>query len=245
MSLDAVEKFRFLVAAAIIDGEIQEEELGLLTATAIRLRLSREEARGILSQIKGGGEVPLKRPEDPGDREQLILSLIELVVCDEAVTPREWATLYRFAKVFSLARAQIEALVEIKRRERKLSGEVSSLENIARFRLLVAAALADGEIDEEQCGTLEAFAAKLGLSKDDADAVLGYVADHDDVTAEAPEDAEESTKMVMSLMEVVVDDEIISDAEMTLLLRVGSVFGLPEAQIRGIAEAVLAARVGD
>lgn len=237
--MNAHEKFEFLVVAALQDGRLDEEEKKLLGAFAHRLGVPDEEAIQIIKDIHGGQEVPLRMPETAEDREQMLLHLIELVVSDEAVTADERNMLYRFGKAFDFPRGMVDGLLSIALDERKRTGKLHSVEDNHQFRVIATAAVMDGKLDDEEVELLLTFADRLNVARGEAKGLIDELIDDDELEVETPESIDEREKLVIELIEAVVDDKVVSEAERKILQRVAKAFAIPEAQINGLVAIAL------
>ncbi len=97
----------------------------------------------------------------------------------------------------------------------------------ARFRLICAAALTDGELHPAELRVLRGLATDWGLTAEDAGAILRDVAQGGDVPVHPPEAAEERIALFRAIVDVVVADRQLKVTEFELLRRVSGAFGLP------------------
>ena len=102
----SVDSFRFLAAAALADGQLDDEEKPVLLQAAAHFGLSREQAGQIVREVASGGSSVAKLPEDTASRGQLFEKMVEVVAADGNIDPRELVLFERLAPRFGLSAAQ-------------------------------------------------------------------------------------------------------------------------------------------
>lgn len=95
---------------ALVDG-LEDEERAVLLRSAQALGLERSAAGAILNDVAGGGRVSVTPPSDPGERRRVFEELVELVLADGEVTPRERSVLGRFAVSYGVDAGEVDALL--------------------------------------------------------------------------------------------------------------------------------------
>ena len=98
-------------AAALVDGEVQEEEKTVLFDVAQRHGLSMSEISEMWVEAKTGQTGSVSIPKDASTRAKIFENLLKIVLADDVVSDREIAFLEKLSKVL-----QIEHLLEANRK---------------------------------------------------------------------------------------------------------------------------------
>ena len=94
-SLDIV---RVYFAAALVDGEVQEEEKKLLFNLAGKAALSMGQIAEVWDEVASGNHRRVNIPTDPKLKRELFDGIVSIVTADRLVTRREDKFLRRLAK---------------------------------------------------------------------------------------------------------------------------------------------------
>ena len=107
------------------------------------------------------------------------------------------------------------------------------------FRIAAAAALVDGKVAPEERRVLLGLAGELGLSAEQATALLQEVAHTGRAPLVVPEDREARLGLFRALVRIVAADGRVGQREMTFLHRVAPSFGVGVDRIDGMVSAAL------
>jgi tellurite resistance protein len=102
----SVDSFRFLAAAALADGQLDEEEKPVLLQAAAHFGLTREQAGEVVREIASGRSSMATLPQDTAARGQVFEKMVEVVAADGNIDPRELVLFERLAPQFGLTPAQ-------------------------------------------------------------------------------------------------------------------------------------------
>lgn len=109
----SVDSFRFLVAAALADGQLDEAEKPVLLQAAAHFGLSREQAGAVVREIQGGGPSLAWLPADAAQRGRLFETMVEVVAADGRIDPRELQLFESLAPRFGLSPEQAAQALEV------------------------------------------------------------------------------------------------------------------------------------
>lgn len=109
------DSFRFLVAAALADGQLDEAEKPVLLQAAAHFGISRQRASEVVREIMAGGSSLAKLPEDTAARGQVFEKMVEVVAADGSIDPRELVLFERLAPRFGLTPAQASQTLSVVR----------------------------------------------------------------------------------------------------------------------------------
>ena len=107
----SIDHFRFLAAAALVDGNLDKAEKLVLLKAAAEMDVSPEDANATLKKVAEGGDVSGSIPEDPGARSKLFRSLVDIVAADGEVDDSEMAFFKRLAPHFKLHEIEVEDIL--------------------------------------------------------------------------------------------------------------------------------------
>jgi uncharacterized tellurite resistance protein B-like protein len=111
---------------------------------------------------------------------------------------------------------------------------------IRNFRVLVGAALADGELHPEEKKVLLEAAHDLGLVAELAEAVIEEMQAGGDASFSLPDSERERAYLFSMLVRVVAADARLHEGEVRFLKSVAPSFGFTEAQVEQIAAVAVA-----
>ncbi|MBL4849665.1 MAG: TerB family tellurite resistance protein [Planctomycetes bacterium] len=111
----SVDSFRFLVVAALADGQLDDAEKPVLLQAAAHFGLSRQQAGEVVREIMAGGPSLAKLPEDTAARGQVFEKMVEIVAADGSIDPREMVLFERLAPHFGLTPAQATETLSVVR----------------------------------------------------------------------------------------------------------------------------------
>lgn len=109
------DSFRFLVVAALADGQLGDAEKPVLLQAATHFGLTRQRAGDIVREIMAGGSSIAKLPEDAAARGQVFEKMVEVVAADGSIDPRELVLFERLAPRFGLTPAQATQTLSVVR----------------------------------------------------------------------------------------------------------------------------------
>ncbi len=107
----SVERFKVLVAAALIDGKLDAEEKPLLFKAAEELGVPKDQVPAIVKEVAKGGAVKASIPKDPKERATLFRSLVDLVAADGTIDAREMTFFKKIAPRFGLEELELEDIL--------------------------------------------------------------------------------------------------------------------------------------
>ena len=113
------------------------------------------------------------------------------------------------------------------------------MKNSDKFQLLVAAAAADGTIDNDEMQQLRALAARLDLSFEEIQAIIDDVQVNKRVVVQRPENPEERDALYDDLISLVLADGQITRGEARILEHVAKKFGYSSDYVRGLLRGAL------
>ena len=131
--------------------------------------------------------------------------------------------------VWRLQIQDLEAQVEDVRRQLQREGEATT-----QLRSNLQEERSRSATLQESLVELQSEKAALAVQQDGP--ALRVV---DELEVETPESIDEREKLVIELIEAVVDDKVVSEAERKILQRVAKAFAIPEAQINGLVAIAL------
>ena len=108
--------------------------------------------------------------------------------------------------------------------------------SVDHFKVLVAAALADGSLDDSERPLLLDAAASFGVAAGDVDRIIEE-GRGGGLKGKIPSDPAARSKLFMALLKVVAADGDISKGEEKLFLRLSSSFGLNELEAEDLLRA--------
>jgi uncharacterized tellurite resistance protein B-like protein len=106
----SIDRFRILCTMALVDGRIDEAEKPVLLKAAAQMGVATEEVAGIVRGL-AQGRVTAQVPEDPEHKSALFQQLIEVVIADGTVHPRELAFFERVAPRFGVTPAETTTIL--------------------------------------------------------------------------------------------------------------------------------------
>ena len=102
----SVDSFRFLAAAALADGALDEAEKPVLLRAAAHFGLTRESAGAVVRELMAGGPSAARLPDDLAARGRLFESMLDVVAADGKIDARELELFERLAPRFGLTPEQ-------------------------------------------------------------------------------------------------------------------------------------------
>ena len=112
-----------------------------------------------------------------------------------------------------------------------------------RFRILVAAALTDGNIGLEECAVLEVAAQEFGVDPARIDSIIQATKDSQGgAPAAIPGDPQERAEVFRSLVDLVAADRKIDESELKFFKRIAPQFSLDELQVEDLLRAATETR---
>lgn len=109
------DSFRFLVAAALADGQLDDAEKPVLLQAAAHFGISREQAGALVREIAAGGSRVASLPEDTAARGKVFEKMVEVVAADGNIDRRELLLFERLAPKFGLTAAQASETLAVVR----------------------------------------------------------------------------------------------------------------------------------
>ena len=87
--MDAEQYFTNLALAAMVDGNLADEERVLLEQHAENLRLSSEQAQSILDRVHSGELKGFVKPQSPEARKAAFKAVVRILRADKVLTSKE------------------------------------------------------------------------------------------------------------------------------------------------------------
>jgi tellurite resistance protein len=87
--MDAEQYFTNLALAAMVDGHLDEAERLLLEQHAENLRLSSEQAQGVLNKVFSGELTEFVKPQSPEARKAAFRAVVRILRADKVLTGKE------------------------------------------------------------------------------------------------------------------------------------------------------------
>ena len=106
------QQLRVLIAAALIDGELQQEEQTLLAEAALRAGVGGGELAGVITEVQAVADVKsLFQPLPRAERQAVFGEAVQMVVADRRMYPKETAFLRRLGLALGFEPAEIGQLI--------------------------------------------------------------------------------------------------------------------------------------
>jgi len=114
------------------------------------------------------------------------------------------------------------------------------------FHILIYAALVDGVLQDEELPLLEAFAERLGLSRERAAEVFERARKGRALSYEVPSSEKDRRTLFRHVARIVAADQRLASAEKSLLLHFGTLLGLNKREVaEGFKRAIVEAKASD
>ncbi|HBP23411.1 MAG TPA: hypothetical protein DEA08_37240 [Planctomycetes bacterium] len=111
------------------------------------------------------------------------------------------------------------------------------------FRILAAAAMADGGLGDAERPVLLMAAKDLGVPESEVEGILAEFAGKQDFEAEIPKSPAERGKVFKALVDLIAADGEIDEDEQKLFTRVAPKFGLNELEAEDMLHAATRKRI--
>ena len=108
--MSAIERFRVLASAALVDGNVASQEYAVLSRAAVEMGVPVEQVDEILSDV-AAGNVKAAIPKDPKERSQVFRSLVDLFVADGKITKEEETFFFRISPKFGIDEQQADMIL--------------------------------------------------------------------------------------------------------------------------------------
>ena len=109
--MSAIDRFRFLAAAALVDGKLDAEEKPVLLKAAREMGVPENQIETVLRDVARGGDFTASVPKDPGERAQLFRSMVDVVAADGTIDPKEQQFFRKLSKAFQLNELEVEDIL--------------------------------------------------------------------------------------------------------------------------------------
>lgn len=107
--MDAEQYFTNLALAAMVDGNLADEERVLLEQHAENLRLSSEQAQSVLNRVFSGELTEFVKPQSPEARKAAFRAVVRILRSDKKITRPEQKLIRVLGAKMEIAPDQIEA----------------------------------------------------------------------------------------------------------------------------------------
>lgn len=106
--MQPIQRFRLMVAAALADGVLHEDERRFLEAAASRMGIPVKDVTEVLRDL---GNVSIPSLEDSDEREAVFRSVVDVTLADRHLDPKEKAFLHRLAHSLGIEPSEVGALI--------------------------------------------------------------------------------------------------------------------------------------
>jgi len=233
----SIDSFRILASVAASDGQITAQEKRILQKAARKWGIPLDQVDDVLRGISAG---LVELPELRVERVRLFSTLVEIVASDGEIDPGELALVKELGGRFGLQALEVEDLLaSAVASKRSGTGRHVEIEPRSEdgFRLLVRAALADGELGVEEAPVLFVAAKEFGIPEESVEAILEEVKGQKQLKITLPKDRVARTKLFSALVSVIVADGVIHERELRLIQKVAPQFGLNELEAEDLLRA--------
>lgn len=108
--MSAIERFRVLASAALVDGSVASQEHAVLSRAAEEMGVPPGQIDTILAEVAKGG-VKAAIPKDHGERSKIFRSLVDLFVADGKITKEEEIFFFRISPKFGIDEQQADMIL--------------------------------------------------------------------------------------------------------------------------------------
>jgi uncharacterized tellurite resistance protein B-like protein len=107
--MDPEQYFTNLVLAAMVDGELADEEMALLEKHAENLRLNEQQAQAIVNRVFSGELTQFRKPASPEGRKAAFRSVVRILRADKKITKAEQRMIRLVGRQMEISEEAIKA----------------------------------------------------------------------------------------------------------------------------------------